>query len=276
MSIDAIILSQTTAIQQQQARLLGDEQALQFLLAPGLTAAALQAWYVTAGNAQRFAALLQAPLGVDLLVANDACMAAILGSASAVAALVASNMALLRVFSSRSALMALLNSASAATAIRANATAQAQLRAFTPAGVAASVPTMTSNSSPSGAIIASGIYNETWDSYYAFDKNKSSGWMPPGATGWISYRFTKPVWVHTVTFASAAGTDGIRQFAVDSSNDGNTWAEELTGIAAASDGMQEFNFVPTKLASWWRLRIVTNGGFTSYTRLWELDFKGIA
>ena len=277
MSIGVLTLAQTTTIQQQQALLLGEAQALQFLLSAGLTPAALQAWYSAEGNAPRFTAVLQSALGVEILLANPTTFTAILGSASALAAFIANANALHRTLSNRNSMLALFSSANAKTALIANATALAQIRALAPAGAPRSVPTMTNETAPEGEAAASSIYDANRLAWKVFDKSTSGEWRPTaGMMGWVSYMFTAPVWVHTVTLLTGPSTDGVRNFAIDSSTD--NWAtsvEEFTATAAAVSKLQTFHLAASRQAKWWRLRLISNGGGAS-TSVTELDFKGIA
>ena len=84
------------------------------------------------------------------------------------------------------------------------------------------VPTMTSNTTPSGTCIESGHY-AGYEPYFAFDNEINSFWWPvSGASNnYIGYIFTEPVAIKYLTFI-AENTNSVpaRTIKVQASNDG--------------------------------------------------------
>ena len=57
------------------------------------------------------------------------------------------------------------------------------------------IPTMTSNTAPSGTVLYSSYYNNYFHGYYAFDGDSSTNWLPSvsATNNYIGYKFTKNV-----------------------------------------------------------------------------------
>lgn len=95
------------------------------------------------------------------------------------------------------------------------------------------VPTMTSNTTPSGTCFASGSSDPA---YYAFDGNDSTHWAAPDAVdGTVGYEFTSDVCIRKAKFRALYGT---RQFSVSYSDDGTTYtscSETVTATNAETD-----------------------------------------
>ena len=111
-----------------------------------------------------------------------------------------------------------------------------QFYAYAPKG---NVPVMTSNTAPYGEVIYStGSSN---NSYYAFDKNPSTGWGAGGssgnwkAAGYIGYKFSNPIKVSEVYIfpleAGSTASNGtrVKDFTIDISNDGTNWETVYSG-----------------------------------------------
>lgn len=130
------------------------------------------------------------------------------------------------------------------------------------------VPTMTSNTTPSGAVSGSSIYSSAYDYYKAFDVNSSTCWnslYKSSATGeYIQYQFSSEVIVSKIKLNSSvtAGT-AFRScvFSVQGSNDGSTW-ETIATITQTATTDQIFDLNNTK--SYKYVRILTIGSGNGY------------
>lgn len=101
------------------------------------------------------------------------------------------------------------------------------------------VPTMTSNTVPSGVASASSKYANDWEAFEAFDSSITTGWLPAndsGAGSWLKYEFVNQIklykW-HISTRASGSLTVRIK---LQGSNDNNTWEDiDSYTLTGASD-----------------------------------------
>jgi len=96
------------------------------------------------------------------------------------------------------------------------------------------VPTMTSNTTPSGECFASNELS-SYPAWYAFDNSDSSFWAGNGTTNnYIGYKFTEPVKVNKVAIANRYDGDGgrgqgIKEYKIQGSNDNSTWTDIASG-----------------------------------------------
>jgi hypothetical protein len=132
------------------------------------------------------------------------------------------------------------------------------------------VPTMTSNTTPSGIVTASAA-NESYKAFFAFDGNTGSAWSAysGSTTQWIQYQFTTAVMC--VMFRNIAG-GGNYSFTVRGSNDGITWADLRTGSNPAW-GDYRYPFVNQTAYKYYRL-VCTVGSGVPYIH--EIQFYGRA
>ena len=109
------------------------------------------------------------------------------------------------------------------------------------------VPTMTSNTTPSGVVSASSVYSSSdmHQPYKAFDGNSNSCWYTAANVGnaQIVYHFPSAVKVGKTTvkpYYSSTGVTGLalRSFTIKGSHDGTTWSEPLYTSATLSNAEQ--------------------------------------
>lgn len=85
------------------------------------------------------------------------------------------------------------------------------------------VPTMTSNTLPSGLVTYSSQQG-TNNAWKAFDRNTSSFWeTSQQQTCWIAYEFTVQKIIYTYTITSFSSAYNPRSFTFEGSNDGINW-----------------------------------------------------
>ena len=136
------------------------------------------------------------------------------------------------------------------------------------------VPTMTSDTTPSGECICSG-YATNQEAYKAFDSNDSTTWSNSDATyagAYIGYKFPSSVKVDKIVFTkrnlSGYGT-GACTAKIQGSNDNSTWVD-LTNTLS----FEQINTSTTgDKVSW---DITQNGGKYLYYRLYYLTYEGQA
>lgn len=87
------------------------------------------------------------------------------------------------------------------------------------------IPTMTSNTSPSGVASASSIYNATYDAFGAFDKKTDSNnaWVTLDnvLTGWLAYEFPEPKTVvkYAITSRNSTNRGDVKNWTFEGWND---------------------------------------------------------
>jgi hypothetical protein len=88
-----------------------------------------------------------------------------------------------------------------------------------------SIPQMSSNTTPSGAAIASAQQNAGVAAWNAFDRNTGTVWNPGTVnTGWLGYQFTSGKVIKRYGFFShTTNTQSPRTWTFEGSNDGSTW-----------------------------------------------------
>ena len=100
------------------------------------------------------------------------------------------------------------------------------------------VPTMTSNTTPSGEASASSVFSGAYLAYHAFD-NTSNGWHPEksGTQQWIQYEFPSACIVRKLTFKVVNGvTSHQGNVKLRGSNDGSTFTDVDTFIDGGWNG----------------------------------------
>ncbi len=95
------------------------------------------------------------------------------------------------------------------------------------------IPTMTSNTAPSGVASASSVFDSETYAYKAFDNDHSTTWhsVENGIPAWVKYKFPSKVCVRKAKikpFVSSVGTY-CRDFVIQGSNDDSNWTNLYSG-----------------------------------------------
>ena len=86
------------------------------------------------------------------------------------------------------------------------------------------VPTMTSNTAPSGEVIFSSVYSSSYPAYYAFDGNNSTFWSSQSSGNqYVGYKFTHAVKVNTLFIYPNLSAGTTYEFELQGSNDGSVY-----------------------------------------------------
>ncbi len=123
------------------------------------------------------------------------------------------------------------------------------------------VPTMTSNTTPSGVVSASTIYSSSYDAYKAFDGDNSTSWSSTEAVNAIlSYEFGEAHNINKVTILPNydMGASHIKNFSLEVSTDGSSWSEVYSGTATNTNTEQTFTASSSVSAKYVRLNIADN------------------
>jgi hypothetical protein len=142
------------------------------------------------------------------------------------------------------------------------------------------IPTMTSNTAPSGTVSASSA-STSGTEYRVFDKNKTNTWLTTSGqkTGWIQYKFPSMARVNRygITPQSNALTRSPKKWSLLGSNTGLFNGEEVVldsriNETSWSAETKYFDFNNNSEYQYYRLSIEENNGDTSYVGFNELEF----
>ena len=128
------------------------------------------------------------------------------------------------------------------------------------------VPTMTSNTTPSGIVRTSSAFNTTeWGAFHAFDGVLDSAHCHAHQSGtinqWVEYEFTNPICVKCVLL-SRRGNNDAYVWKVCASNNGTTYVDIKTDISTPGTGD------PTKFET---PIVLNNNDYYPYWRLQATD-----
>ena len=135
---------------------------------------------------------------------------------------------------------------------------------------------MTSATSPSGVVTASGEINNML-AYYVFDANGTNYWQSNGATNqWVAYESVNPYIVKSVSITPyEATTIRVKNFIVQGSNNGTDWDNIYSGVCQATASKQTFKFANEQAFTHHRLLVVDHYG-TDSIMITQLQFYGKA
>jgi hypothetical protein len=140
------------------------------------------------------------------------------------------------------------------------------------------IPTMTSNTSPSGKANASSVYDVNY-AWKAFDKvTTGNGWLSNGTTNqWLSYEFDSVKYISKYTIMATYNTSTVpKNWTFEGSNDGVTWTVLDTRTNVTDwilNTKKEFiidknNVKPFKI---YRINISANNGGANYIHIGEME-----
>lgn len=237
------------------------------------TVAEFEALLTDQGRVDALVGLLQRP-GALAQIAGYPALYQALDSSAALQDRALTDAALMKLVASIPAAMTgLIASQSALSAIAENAAVRAAFIAST-ALAKASVPNMSSNTTPSGVASASSEYDSEYQAWRAFDKSDDH-WISLAAENqWVQYEFAVPAFIHTVFIQTYAEPFAARNCRIDYSDDGVSFFTAKTIVLSPASN----HYIDVSKAGfhkYWRLHVVdTTGG--SYISMHELDFIGFA
>ncbi len=229
-----------------------------------------------AASSTAMTAVAASSTAMAAVIASSTAMAAVIASSTAMTAVAASSTAMTAVAASSTAMEAVIASSTALTAIFANSTALSAFKSSTSLTVK-TIPTMTSNTAPSGVASASSIVSSAYDAWKAFN-NATGHWMTPnGVTtnSWVSYDFTVPVYIHTAELKNASLNGTCKDFRVECSNDYITFETALTGTQENNTTLQIRDVIKAGKYRYWRLYCI-NSYSASYVGIDEMQLRGFA
>lgn len=129
------------------------------------------------------------------------------------------------------------------------------------------VPTMTSNTTPSGTVIF-GTENSGYPAWYAFDKDPSTRWT---GTSYIGYIFTEAKKIYKCTARATNNANQAKTIKAQGSNDGSTWTNLSEEISVT---LGETNSILID-GEYSRFRLLTTArSGQNYASLGEVQFYG--
>lgn len=141
------------------------------------------------------------------------------------------------------------------------------------------VPTMTSNTAPSGVASASSIDQATYDAYKAFDGSTTTRWLTSSGTttGWLQYQFTTSKIINKYTVAPTASARAPKTWTIKASNTGVFGGEEVildtqTNITGwVNQTAKTFTFTNSNSYLYYRIDVTENSGDASFLDIGELQ-----
>lgn len=225
-----------------------------------LNGAQLETWL---GDLSNLAAFYQA-------LANGSVMAAIASNSTAMTAITGSG----------KALNAIISNSAALTAVASNPAAWSTFKAGTGL-TAAAIPTMTSNTAPSGVASSSTQFDSGYAAWYAFEKS-TGNWLASSnsvTNQWIQYVFPSPVFIHTFTidntYWSSNYNSSAKNIKLQYSNDGGaTWQDAVVKLLPSGVYSHTFDVIVPGRYAYWRLFIVDNWSDSTYLAVREWNVTG--
>ena len=141
----------------------------------------------------------------------------------------------------------------------------------------AKIPTMTSDTTPSGTASASSVYS-TNSAWYSMDGNNTSFWHSNQASShWLRYQFADAICGKCFEFASRNTSGRIAtSLKLQGSNDGNTWTDIKTVIPSQTVGdtsVQHFD-CPDNAISYAYYNLAITMASSQYTDVITLQIYG--
>lgn len=142
------------------------------------------------------------------------------------------------------------------------------------------VPTMTSNTTPSGVASASSEYSSGYQAFMAFDGDDSSRWVPTAGsnTSWIQYAFPTSVRIYKFGTTIGVSTDTDRSTISSLVIASGETEGDLANVASYTPNMRNFTmsglFAPVQ-GKYWRMQL-THTDYAKYTSVCTLQFYGRA
>ena len=118
------------------------------------------------------------------------------------------------------------------------------------------IPTMTSNSTPSGTASAS-TEATGFDAYKAFDNDNTTHWAAnTNANEYLQYEFDDSATALSIEILPSS--ERVKNFKIQGSDNGTTWVDLLTAQCASASTAQQFNLTSTGSFKYYRLNVIDN------------------
>lgn len=150
------------------------------------------------------------------------------------------------------------------------------------ASATALIPTMTSNTDPSGACTASDdTYYVNYPRWKAVDKDTGTYyWSYGSGPWWFAYQFASTPSVVTSYTVTSTTAEGPKDFTLQGSNDGSSWTtlDTQTGITSwGTPGTKTFTFSNSTTYSYYKLNVTATNQYQNlFVSFNEFDVKAAA
>ena len=136
------------------------------------------------------------------------------------------------------------------------------------------VPTMTSNTAPSGKVTTSSVYDSNYDGWKAFNKNETDGWATPNGNTtnqFIQYEFPTKNVVSSYSLLPFSANLSVNlpqmpnTWRFEGSVDGSNWEvlDDRSGVVWTLATYKTFSITNDNFYRFYRLFIVSNNGHTN-------------
>lgn len=140
------------------------------------------------------------------------------------------------------------------------------------------IPTMTSETDPSGTVTKLTQYSGTYAAWKVFDDDNATAWLSSyGAPQWIGYQFpeAKTVTCYTLTSRASATYAPPKTWTLKGSNDGTDWTTldtqtDVTDWASSGGVKKTFEISNTTAYAYYQLA-VSEGNDAGYVALAEME-----
>lgn len=220
-------------------------------------------------------ALAASNTAMTALAASTTAMTAIAASSLAMGAVAASTVAMTAIAASSVAMRAVIASRTALTAVFSVPAAKSKFSA-TPALAKASIPKMTSNTTPSGVASASSDAGAGYDPWLVFDQSDVTFWNSLDTPGgnWIQYKFSGEIFVSSITLTPAGDPAyAPKECVLQCSTDGISFAP-AKAISAAYSGTQVFEVINPGFYKYWRFFVSEAHSATPYVQISSMGVTG--
>lgn len=133
-------------------------------------------------------------------------------------------------------------------------------------------PAMTSNTTPSGIVTASGIFSASFPAWNAFDQVTFNNWLSNLPTGWVAYEFTSPkiVQIYQMVPPGNNAPGSVPRNWTFEAWDGSSWVvlDTVTGNSGTATVSRTISNTTAYIK--YRINITLNNGDGSYTGVTEL------
>jgi len=135
------------------------------------------------------------------------------------------------------------------------------------------VPTMTSDTTPSGVASASTIRSGVYASYNAFDNSSATRWESSDSTKpqWLKYQFASAKYCTKYTITS--NIYGPKDYTFEGSNDDSNWTvlDTQTGIGSYTSGVKKTYALPARVGPYLYYRVYTTDFSGSRENIEEVE-----
>ena len=136
------------------------------------------------------------------------------------------------------------------------------------------VPTMTSNTAPSGVCSGKDIMAGNYQYYFAFDGNENSQWVANSTNSYLQYEFPNPIlakrlYTYNVTNSNRPWTGTLK-----GSNDGATWNDTLASNINGASGARTTTDLISNTTSYKYFRLYCDSTSTLAPLVTEVQIYG--